>query len=121
MSRQSSSFLSTRWREPAARRRRSGCRSLARFRLFLAPSQGGSLRVGYDIDPLRVRRGLGVVVVVPVPPLVRWGLGVTLWRVLPSLLTAERRDVEVVPGAPHLLVAAVVDEVGAEHLVAIAN
>src|SRR2546430_212522 len=36
----------------------------------------------------------GVVVIVPVPPLVRWRLGVTLWRVLPSFLTAERRDVE---------------------------
>ena len=33
---------------------------------------------------------------------------------------AQRRDVEVVPGAPHLLVAAVVDEVGAEHAVAVA-
>src|SRR5262247_1669797 len=118
MSRQSSSFLSSRWREPAARRRRSGRPSLARFRLFVAPSGGGSLRVGYDIGPLRVRRGLGVVVVVPVPPLVRRGLGVTLWRVLPSLLAAERRDIEVAPGTPHRLIAAVVDEACAEHLVA---
>src|SRR5262249_61409492 len=96
MSRQSSSFLSTRWREPPAQRRRSGRPSLARF-LFVAPSQGSSLRVGYDIDPLRVRRRLGVVVVVPVPPLIRRGLGVTLWGVLPSLLTAGRAAVAVAP------------------------
>ena len=51
---------------------------LARFLLFVAPSGGSSLRVGYDVDPLRVRRGFSVVVVVPVPPLVRRGLGVTL-------------------------------------------
>src|SRR5215475_7040752 len=121
MSRQSSSFLSSRWREPAARRRRSGRPSLARFRLFVAPSQGGSLRVGYDVDPLRVRLGLRVVVVVPVPPLVRRGLGVTLWRVLPSLLTTERRDVEIAPGAPHRLVATAVDEVRAEYPLAVAE
>src|SRR5579863_9798786 len=90
----------------------SGHHSLARLRLCVAFSKRGFPRIG-DLDPLRVRRGLGVVVVVPVPPLVRRGLGVTLWRVLPSLLTAERRDIEVAPGAPHRLVAAVVDEVGA--------
>src|SRR2546430_6256030 len=83
---------------------------LARFRLCVALSEGGFSSVGH-LDPLRVRRGLGVVVVVPVPPLVRRGLGITLWRVLPSLLTAERRDVEVAPGGPHRLVAAAVDEV----------
>src|SRR5487761_156485 len=77
---------------------------------------GGFLRVGYYVDPLRVRRGLGVVVDVPVPPLVRRGPGVTLWRVFPTLLTAERREVEVAPGGPHRLIAAVVDEVGAEDL-----
>src|SRR5215472_16172797 len=84
------------------------------FRFCLALSRG-FVRVGYYVDPLRVRQGLGVVVVVPVPPLVRRGLGVTLRRVLPSLLTTERRDVEVAPGGPHRLVAAVVDEVCAEH------
>jgi hypothetical protein len=77
------------------------------------------LRVGYYVDPLRVRRGFGVVVVVPVPPLVRRGLGVTLWRVLLSLLTAERRDIEVGLGRSHRLVAAVVDEVSAEDLVVV--
>src|SRR5262249_21771169 len=73
------------------------------------------------LHPLRVRRGLGAVVVVPVPPLVRRGLGVTLRRVFPSLLTAERRDIEVAPGGPHRLVAAVVDKVGAEHSLAVAE
>src|ERR1700677_3854506 len=41
------------------------------FRLFVAPPGSGSLRVGDNIDPLRVRHGLGVIVVVPVPPFVR--------------------------------------------------
>src|SRR6266849_9962222 len=106
---------------PAARRRPSGHPSLARFRPCVAPSGGGSFRVGYDIDPLRVRRGLGLVVVVPVPPLVCRGLGVTLWRVLPELLTAERRHIEVAPGGSHRLVAAAVDEVCAEHPLAVAD
>src|SRR5580692_13043362 len=78
--------------------------SLARFRLGVALSEGGFSSVGH-LDPLPVRRGFGVVVVVPVPPLVRRGLGVTLRRVLPSLLTGERRDVEVAPGGAHRLVA----------------
>src|SRR5204863_2795002 len=59
--------------------------------------------------------------VVPDPPLVRRGLWITLRRVLPLLLAPERSDIEVVPGIPHLLVAAVVDEVGAEHAVAVAD
>src|SRR5258708_30404257 len=92
--------------------------SLARFRLCVALSEGGFSNVGH-LDPLRVRRRLGVVVVVPVPPLVRRRLGVTLWRVLPSLLTAERRSVEVAPRSPHRLVAAPVDQVPAEHPLAI--
>src|SRR5580692_6386239 len=102
-------------------RRRSGRPSSARFRLFVAPSGGGSLRVGYDIDPLRVRRGLSVIVVVPVPPFVWRGLGITLRRVLPSLLAAERRDVKIAPDGPHCLVATVVDEVCAEHPLAVAK
>src|SRR5437867_3979137 len=81
--------------------------SVACFLLFLAPSQSGSLRVGDYIDPLRMRRGLCVVVVVPVPPLVRRCLRVTLWRVFPSFLTTERRDVQIAPDGPHGLVAAV--------------
>src|SRR5258708_603469 len=102
------------------RTRRSGRPSLAPLRLCVALSEGGFSTVGH-LDPLRVRRGLGVVVVVPVPPLVRRGLRVTLWGVLPSLLTAERREVEVAPDGPHRLVAAVVDEVCAEHPPAVAE
>src|SRR6266542_6820323 len=59
--------------------------------------------------------------VVPDPPLVRRGLGVALRRVLPLLLAPERSHVEVAPGAPHRLVAAAVDEVGAEHAVTVAD
>src|SRR6267143_320692 len=105
---------------PAARRRRSSRPSLARFRPCVALSEGGFSSVGH-LDPLRVRRGLGLVVVVPVPPLVRRGLGVTLWRVLPGLLTTERRHIEVAPGGSHRLVAAAVDEVCAEHPLAVAD
>src|SRR4030095_11527896 len=89
-------------------------------RLCVALSEGSFSGVGH-LDPLRVRRGLGLVVVVPVPPLVRRRLRVALRRVFPLLLSTERRDVEIVPGAPHLLVAAVVDEVGAEDLVTVAD
>src|SRR5205823_7258607 len=59
--------------------------------------------------------------VVPDPPLVRRSLRIALRRVLPFLLAPERRDVEVVPSVSHLLVAAVIDEVGAEHAVAVAD
>ena len=55
------------------------------------------MRVGDYIDPLRVRRGLGVVVVVPVPPFIGLALGITLWRVFPGLLAAERSNVKVAP------------------------
>src|SRR5512132_938085 len=68
----------------------------------------------------RSRAGL-VVLVVEVPPLVRRGLRVALRRVLPLLLAPERGDVEVAPGAAHVLIAAAVDEVGAEDVVAVAD
>src|SRR5277367_3016723 len=90
------------------------------LRLCVTLSGGVFSSVGH-LDPLRVRRGLGAVIVVPVPPLVRQGLGVTLRRVLPSLLTAERCDVEIAPGGPHRLVAAAINEVGAEHPLAVAE
>src|SRR5439155_15308705 len=48
-------------------------------------------------------------------------LRVALRRILPLLLAPERSDVEVVPSVSHLLVAAVVDEVGTEHAVAVAD
>src|SRR6185503_6189243 len=65
--------------------------------------------------------GAVVVLVVAAPPLVRLGLRVALRRVLPLLLAAERGQVEIRPRRPHRLVAAVVDEVGAEDLVAVAD
>src|SRR6266852_3275254 len=105
---------------PAARRRRRRRPSLARFRLCVALSEGGFSSVGH-LDPLRVRRGLGVVVVVPVPPLVWRSLWIALRGVLPLLLASERRYIKITPGAPHRLVGAIVDEVGAEHLVAVAD
>src|ERR1700745_512191 len=69
------------------------------------PSAQGALQ--------RSLRQLGVVVlVVPIPPLVRRALGVALGRVLPRLLASEGAQVEVAPGAAERLVAAVVDVVG---------
>src|SRR3954452_9624399 len=103
------------------REQRAGSSFLARLRLFLAPTHGRPLRVGQDIDPLWVRSGLSVVIVVPVPPFVRRGLRITLWRILPSLLTAERSDVEVAPDCSHRLVAAVINEVCVEHPVVVAE
>src|SRR3954451_6250530 len=72
------------------------------------------------LPPLRSPGRLAVAVgVVPLPPLVRVGLRVTLRRVFPLLLSPERRDVEVAPRAAHRLVTAIVDEVGAEHVDAV--
>src|SRR5215472_7474962 len=59
--------------------------------------------------------------VVPPPPGVRWVLRIALGRVLPLLLPPEHGHVQVAPGAAECLVAAVVEEVGAEHLVAVAE
>src|SRR5580700_11649295 len=60
--------------------------------------------------PVRALRLIGVViVVVPVPPVVRRALRVALGRVLPGFLPPERAHVEVAPGAAHRLVAAVVE------------
>src|ERR1041385_1170000 len=69
-----------------------------------------------NLHPLRIRRCLGVIVVVPVPPFVRRRLRITLRRVFPLFLPAKRSDIEIVPGVPHLLVAAIVDEVGPKNL-----
>src|SRR5216110_4108543 len=82
-----------------------------------------ALRVGlgdtelHQAGSILIRR---VWFVVPDPPLVGRSLRVALRRVLPLLLAPERSDVQVVPSVPHLLVAAVVDEVGAEYAVAVA-
>ena len=75
-----------------------------RLRLFLAFSERRFSVIGY-LDPLRVWRGVAVLVVVPVPPLVRRAPRVPRRRVLPSLLAAERRVIQVAPGGPHCLVA----------------
>src|SRR5262245_33679928 len=75
--------------------------------------------VANGAPPAGRSRGRAVRVVV-VPPPVGRGLGVALRRVLPFLLAAERRDVQVAPGAAHRLVAPVVDEVGAVDPVAVA-
>src|SRR4030095_13571369 len=62
---------------------------------------------------------VAAVFVVPIPPFVRLRLRVALRRVLPLLLASQRCNVEIVPGVPHLLVAAVVYEIGAEHAIAV--
>src|ERR1700682_4967477 len=80
-------------------------------------------RRGWNSQPRRARstaNRLGCFVV-PDPPLVRRRLGVALRRVLPLLLAAERTHVEVAPGAPKRLVAAVVEEVRAKHAVSVAE
>src|SRR5690349_15051037 len=59
--------------------------------------------------------------VVVVPPHVRRGLRIALRRVLPLLLAAERREIEVAPGASHRLVAPEVDEVGPVDPLAVAD
>src|SRR5688500_15858098 len=95
------------WTNPSCRRRVAG-------------------RYGMDsgsAPSLRLVAGVGTlfVAVVPVPPLVGRSLRVARRRVLPRLLASERRDVEIVPGTSHLLVAAAVDEVGAEDAPAVAD
>src|SRR4051812_37627919 len=75
-------------------------RTSACLGLFLAPSSSGCYWIGDDIDPLRMRRGLLVVIIVPVPPFVRRRLRIALGRVLPSFLTTQRSDVEIAPNGP---------------------
>src|SRR5215510_13343020 len=59
--------------------------------------------------------------IVVVPPVIGRRLRVARRRVLPLLLASERSDVEVAPGAAQVLVAAGVDEVGAEDPIAVAD
>src|SRR6202034_1837251 len=80
----------------------------------------GGLSGVRNLDPFSGRRRLGVIVM-PVPPLVGWTLGIAGGRVLPRLLATERRRVEVTPGGAHRLVAAPVDKVGAKHPLALAK
>src|SRR5204863_10007011 len=58
-------------------------------------------------------RGLVVLVMQPPPP-VRRSLRVTVRRILPFLLPAQRGQIEVAPRAPYGFITAVVDEVRAE-------
>src|SRR5437763_6292940 len=51
--------------------------------------------------------------VVPDPPFIRRRLRVAFRRVFPLLLAPERSDVEVVASVRHLLIPAIVNEVGA--------
>src|SRR5581483_11637259 len=78
--------------------------------LLIACPKSRFAGVGY-LDPFRVGRGFGGVIVVPVPPFVGRGLRRAFGRILPSLLAAERGEIEVTPRGPHRLVAAIVDEV----------
>src|SRR3982074_787715 len=94
---------------------------MARLTALAVAFPKGGLPGVRHLDPPRVGRGVADVTVVPVPPLVRSALGVAFRRVLPYLLTPERRHVEVAPGGAHRLVAAAVDEVGAEHALAVAD
>src|ERR687898_436150 len=73
------------------------------------------------LKPPSPRVALGAVFVVQPPPAIRRGLRIALGRVLPLLLAAKRGDVQVVPGAPHLLIAAAGDEVRAEDAIAVPN
>src|SRR6266702_8523956 len=100
------------------RRRRPGWRDGPRsLRACLAERLLSGVR---HLDPFLVGcRAFGVAVV-PVPPFVSRALRIARRRILPDLLAAEWRDVEVVPGATHLLVAAALDQIGAEDSVAVA-
>src|SRR5919109_3677178 len=100
---------------PARCRRGQSRRTAGRAGLELvAQTQRG-------LGPLLPRARLRAVFVVQPPPPIRRGPRVALGRVLPLLLAAKRGDVQVVPGAPHLLIAAAGDEVGAEDAIAVAN
>src|ERR1700676_1478162 len=94
---------------------------LPRFTGLAVAFPKGGLSGVRHLNPFRVGRGLGDVTLVPVPPLVRSALGVALRRVLPRLLTPERRHVEVAPGGAHRLIAAAVDEVGSEYALTLAD
>src|SRR6476660_7060476 len=89
-------------------------------------SCGGTARLSARAAPADLCENSGrsfvvAVLVVPIPPLIRCCLRITFGRVFPFLLPSERGDVEIVPRSPHLFVAAIVDEVGAKHAVAIAD
>src|SRR4051812_31957819 len=101
---------------PSLSRHRSGD-----FAATSCDSEGPPSHGLASVEQAHERSGVPAVRVVVVPPLVRRGLRVALGGVLPLLLAAERRDVEVAPGGAEMLVAAGIDEVGAEDPVAVAD
>src|SRR5215471_1394356 len=87
-----------------------------------APARAVGLRPGPAAAMLFTAASIGALVgVVPPPPGVGRVLRIALGRVLPLLLPPEHGHVQVAPGAAECLVATAVDEVGAEHLVAVAE
>src|SRR4051794_40496954 len=92
--------------------------SCLRVRVLL--SESGFSGVGH-LDPLRIGRGVRDVAVGTVPPLVRPALRVTLRRVFPRRLSSGRSHVQGGPGGPRWLLAPVVDEVGAEPALTVAE
>src|SRR5207248_352805 len=60
-------------------------------------------------------------VLVPDSPRVRGSVRITGRGVFPLFLAPERGNVEIVPSAAHLFIAAIVDDVGAKHTVAVAD
>src|SRR3954452_4839607 len=78
------------------------------------------LGLGRGVEGVR-ERFASLVCVVVVPPHICLSLRVALGRVLPLLLAPERGEVEVAPGGAERFVAALVDEIGAENLVALTN
>src|SRR4051812_22524948 len=73
------------------------------------------------LDPLGVGCRAGLVIAVPIPPLVCLCLGIAFRRVLPDLLPPEWGDVEIAPRGAQGFVTAVVGEIGAENPVAVAE
>ncbi len=61
------------------------------------------------------------VAVVPVPPFVRTALRIAFRRIFPNLLSPKCGHVEIAPQRAHPLIAAGIDEVGAENPVAFAE
>src|SRR5438128_11123651 len=93
--------------------------SFVQYSLGVAAFRGGPGGAKlHEAGSIFIRR---VWFVVPDPPLVRRSLGVALRRVLPFLLASQRGDVEGAPGALNLLITAIVDAVGEELAVAIAD
>src|SRR5215472_13256193 len=101
------------WLLPSARLRgQRSCGGDARLSTSAAPA---------DLFENSGRSFVAAVLIVPIPPLIRCCLRITFGRIFPFLLPSERCDVEIVPCASHLFVAAIIDEVRAKHAVAIAD